>query len=1405
MKRILSLVLAFAVIVTAVYSVTKWDFFANAESAGKDVIFESGSFSDHINPAIEKSKGDKGIWLGNNDNSWLSTNANNQDAPYMGSKDSSGKLLARNKIANNNLTAFEWQFDYRSDNVTKANVSFAFHVNDKSNVSSYSDRKNIFAITLYGSGYTSNKANYYVPNSLNVEYPNTAGAMRPFSYKTSVSPYVTNPSSYVKLDDTTATKAIDLSKYTTINIKVIGRTVVVSAWQTADKANTFRIQTVTFGSGSVFDNAFNTAAPSGDFAIVSGADSGNYKIANMQIREIREIFDSNDYPGPTHVNSSITTSSSDKGIWLANKANTWVSTNANNQDAPFMAKDDISGKLLARNKKLTTSLDDFEWQFEYKPDNANTANTSFAFHVNSNSVISSYSARKNMYAVTLYGGNYGTNSKTLQIEYPTASGMAVAGSLDIGNMMLSGTATTYITVNIRMIGQTVTVSVWQSANKASTYKTLTVDNVAGGDLAPSGDFMVFAGASTGSYRLKNMQMYDIPKVFDSADYKPNKHVNPEVYIPADSGYWLADNDNTWLSTNVNNQDALYMTSNDVSGKILERNKASVTAVDNFEWRFDYRPDKTNKACVSFAFRVNSASNVSGFDSLSGAYAVTLYGSDYSTKNSLVLEYPTANGLTVADVIQLDDSTKTAIELSKYITVDIQMYGGKLCVSVWQTDDPDGTYRTLTVDNIGGEDIAPSGDFVVLGGTDCGNLRMKNMEISVLKDGIISTKPDGIYYTNDFEEDSNGIVDRSNPRSPEKTGLMKDSSSNQYLQLTRGASATNKRGGWTIFNITDNNYTDFTLNMKVKLDPALNPDFSATSDFMLICFRSKNGNIDYANILQIAAKGAAFSVADKTDADNAKTYTNNRIAYAGKNTTDGKTFNLPTGNAGAGLSANGVWHKISLVVKGYTYKYYLDGVLMMEVEDKEKLYKSGKIHVNACREDLQIDDVEILIPDVEITPFEAKQLETGLIYENKFDSEADIKRINVTAGVNYGIVTEGEKSYFHIDYKPSESNAANGDTKIYFGPTAIKNFTLNFNVRITNSPSDKWHSIIPMGRINSGLSVQARLFTKGSYLAVQDDSVINEVSRTGPAAPNHNSTNPCHDKNYGISIHEWHKVSLVCDEFKYTLYVDGKKILEGEDKYQLTKWGSFGLRTQGVNMDIDDIRIWGTPHYDISFTEEVPAGTLYENNFESESTEGIKFIYYDKDETKILSDEDGNKFLRAYPNTDTKEDGKPVVTGAGNLMFSIGPPNTMDFELTYKLRLKSNTNENSGFALVGIHSDPANIKWNSVWINMLARGTSVSLKDNSRKLGIDNLIAKTGKNRSGGTQYQPSDNRAFGIRPDGKWHDIKVICKGYTYTLYVDGNEYISVTDTDKTFYKGYTVLGSNSCKIDIDDIKMTNN
>ncbi len=298
----------------------------------------------------------------------------------------------------------------------------------------------------------------------------------------------------------------------------------------------------------------------------------------------------------------------------------------------------------------------------------------------------------------------------------------------------------------------------------------------------------------------------------------------------------------------------------------------------------------------------------------------------------------------------------------------------------------------------------------------------------------------------------------------------------------------------------------------------------------------------------------------------------------------------------------------------------------------------------------------------------------------------------------------------------------------------------------------------------------------------------------------------------IDLSKWVTVTIKMEGAKITLTVKqgsielSKQFTVSANQLSLALSGDFAV-IQGGNQSGYRNMVIKVPDLDIKITEFdelAPTGTLYTNNFEKESLDGIQFTYHNEEKTAIMAEESGNKFLRAYPDMRTKEDGTLQVVGNGNLLFSFGPQNAMDFQLTFKLRVKSNTHENLGSTIVGIHSLPSNLKWDTVWFNLLARGTSVSLKDTTKSLGIDNLIAKTGKNRSGGTAYMPSDNRDFGVRPDGKWHDVKVVTKGYKYSLYVDGKLYLTATDKNKTFDKGYTVIGSNGCIIDVDDISLTN-
>lgn len=944
-------------------------------------------------------------------------------------------------------------------------------------------------------------------------------------------------------------------------------------------------------------------------------------------------------------------------------------------------------------------------------------------------------------------------------------------------------------------------------------------------------------------------------VFDSNAYvtddSATTQVNSAIKTDKDAGYWLGGN--SWRSANVKLQDGLYMGKAGETSKILSRNNASITNVDDFEWQFQIIADNTATINTSFVFHVGDDANISSYKNRNNLFAVTLFGTEVdmtkncAVSNALVLEYggngyssqlgymrpydydtsKTPQEIRENSYIKLDDdSAQKAIVTNKYLTVRITMQGQQITIAVWQSNNKKATYREMSANMYRSVyNKYKDGDFAIVSGENTSNYRIKDMNISTPREIFNSNEyPAPGHVNSDITNSTDGNLWLGNGRissittNQDRIYMSSWKTSNQILERNKADTSSVSDFEWSfdylgngtdtrsafVFHVNDNSKVTGT-NAYWERDYAFS--LMLWGNDWSYAGTANKGPTDYAMPHSICMQIPVYSSTDANMMGKARP-----LGDYPKDETTGKRKH---GDSNTYLELGNIdltkWMTVTIKMVGTEISLTvtqgsIELTKTFTVTDEQlSLAPSGDFAViqGGNQSGYKNMKVKTLDSDIDVKPAdEPVQTETGLVYENDFENEGDDQRLTVNMGQNYSIVTEGNNKYYHIDYVPSATNSSNGDVNISFGPTNIKNFTLNMNVRITKNINANWHNIILRGRVDGTYSSQARFFTKGTLLCVQDGSDIFEIGRSGPAAANSTSTNPCHDKACGVPILEWHKVTLVCEDSKYTAYIDGKKITEGVDEYELSSFGGFGLRTQGVDLDIDNIRIYGTPHYDLSFTEEVPTGILYENDFETSSLDGINFVHYNKEDTKIMAEENGNKFLRAYPDLSTKEDGTANAAGNGNLLFNFGPANAMDFELNFKLRVKSNTNENFCSTIIGIHSLPSNIKWDTVWFNILARGTSVSLKDTSKLLGINNLIATTGKNRSGA--LQPSDNRDFGVRPDGRWHDVKVVSKGYTYSLYVDGKHYLTTTDKDKTFYKGYTVIGSNACIIDVDDISLTN-
>lgn len=402
-----------------------------------------------------------------------------------------------------------------------------------------------------------------------------------------------------------------------------------------------------------------------------------------------------------------------------------------------------------------------------------------------------------------------------------------------------------------------------------------------------------------------------------------------------------------------------------------------------------------------------------------------------------------------------------------------------------------------------------------------------------------------------------------------------------------------------------------------------------------------------------------------------------------------------------------------------------------------------------------------------------------------------------------IKTENGNKYLHLE----KDQKGDGTVKMLFGPSSVSNFTLNMEIRTTVLQNPTWHWVSIKFHASGSDYYETQIFPKGTDIAAVNKALgykntNKKLGLSGTADPR--SGNPNHSSDYGLTPDDdWHKVSIVSDGFEYSVYIDGVLKLKTSDPERLYEKGGFILGGWGACYDIDNIKIYTETYYDLAddIVREGPIGIIFEKDFEGDgyNMDGITLTMGNNEfeTTTVMTEEDGNKFLRCFGD-------KPHSINA-NTVLSFGPKNVRDFELTAKIRVKAAFNVGFSYVSVGIHALPTSPRWNTVWMNMGPKGSAVAIINADAKLDTRNLVAMTGMNTTASTtDVMPTDNREFGLRPDGRWHDIKVTVKGNTYTLYVDGKKYISYTDKNPFYTKGRTTLCAYGANFDVDDIVLSN-
>lgn len=420
----------------------------------------------------------------------------------------------------------------------------------------------------------------------------------------------------------------------------------------------------------------------------------------------------------------------------------------------------------------------------------------------------------------------------------------------------------------------------------------------------------------------------------------------------------------------------------------------------------------------------------------------------------------------------------------------------------------------------------------------------------------------------------------------------------------------------------------------------------------------------------------------------------------------------------------------------------------------------------------------------------------LDFENGLDSTC-----NFELG-SYELAEENGNTYLRL----TKNDVGDGSLGFSFGPSKMGNFTLNMNIRIRTLASVKWHWLSLRFHKNNTNDYEAQIFPKGCDFAINYSGLgySNLTKKIGMSGPVNGSPNPNHDDAYGLHPDdEWHKVSIVADGYKYSMYIDGVLRVTANDPEQLLANGRFRLGGWGADYDVDNIRIYTETYFNLEddLPRTGPVGVIFETDFEGDKAnlDGFNIVYGNKEKTQILTDDDGNHFLRLWKTDKTEKDNN------GHICVTFGPKNVRNYDLTFRIREKSGFNINFSFVAFGIHASESNPRWNTVWLDVAPRGCGFNVRDTSRKLGNNNIIWKSGINTTNSTTaYLPTDNRDYGLRPDGQWHDVQISVREYTYILKIDGREYINQSDPNKTFEKGLCSFSGMNVDYDIDDVLLTN-
>lgn len=195
----------------------------------------------------------------------------------------------------------------------------------------------------------------------------------------------------------------------------------------------------------------------------------------------------------------------------------------------------FTGGLLEKQNVSTSNMGNFVWGLQFKlphlsETNFGTTGTSFLFHINDNSDVTSFNSRTNVFALTLKSDE--TLGHFIDIEAPTTTPQGAPNTVDKGNI---GTIKlpegcdpkNWVDVLVRVVDTELVIQVSQGTLTNSSTITIPEQCIT---LAPKGDFGVMTTDEV--CYIQNVRIYQIPiNTSNSILY-----LEPKMYISNGSEY-----------------------------------------------------------------------------------------------------------------------------------------------------------------------------------------------------------------------------------------------------------------------------------------------------------------------------------------------------------------------------------------------------------------------------------------------------------------------------------------------------------------------------------------------------------------------------------------------------------------------------------------------------------------------------------------------------------------------------------------------------------------------------------------------------------------------------------------------------------------------------------------------------